>query len=167
MRMSFAVVVFSVVLVALGYFGWRTLVTHERSLCAACSRPLHRESAVWAEVDGDRQHFCCAACALWVERQTGARVEITEVSDHASGASIDPAEAVFVVGSNVNHCLRQQSVFDPQRAALDEAKGAGSLEFDRCSPSILAFSNRTAAAQFADQNGGQVSTMGQLRAAIP
>jgi len=167
MRGIISVVSVLVVFGALGYLGWRTLETNEASSCAACNRPLHSESAVWADVDGESQQFCCVACAIWVERQTGAEVTVTRVSDYASTAVLEPSEATFVAGSNVNHCLRQHSVFDPQRTTLDHGKEPGSLEFDRCSPSILAFSSRSAAAQFAAREGGRLSTLAELRQALP
>lgn len=167
MRTSVAVVAVLLVFGVLGFVGWRMLATHEGSSCAVCDRPLHSESAIWAEVDGEPRHFCCAACAIRAERQTGAEVEITEVSDYASATVLGASEAIFVVGSNVNHCLRQHSVFDPQRTALDRATETGSLEFDRCSPSILAFSSRSAAVQFAERQGGWLLNLEQLRQTLP
>ena len=166
MRTTIAAITVLLVLGGLGYLGWQMLDA-PGDTCAVCNRALHSESAVWAEVDGDRRHYCCAACALWAERQVGGEVEITEVSDYPSGAALNPAEAVFVVGSNVNHCLMQHSIFDPQRTTLDQAKKTGSLEFDRCSPSILAFSSRSAAAQFAERESGRLLTLDQLRQALP
>ncbi len=167
MRAPVAVVVVLFVFAGLGYVGWRMLETRGETSCEVCGRPLHSESAVWADAAGERRHFCCAACALRAERQSGDDIEITEVSDHASDAVLDASEAIFVVGSNVNYCLRQHSVFDPQRNVLDDAKTAGALEFDRCSPSILAFSSRSAAAQFAERQGGRLLTLEQLPRALP
>ena len=132
-----------------------------------CDRPLHRASAVWAVVDGNRRRFCCAAWAIWADRQTGVDVEITWVSDYLSAGVLDPSEATFVVGSNVNPCLQQHSVFDPSRTALDLGKEPGSREFDRCSPSVLAFARRAAAAQFAEQQGGRLYTVNGLRQGLP
>jgi len=167
MRSALAFVTALFVFGALGYLGWRTYGTQEAQSCSACSRPLHDESAVQATVDGERQQFCCAACAIWVERQTGADVEITQVSDYGSRAVLDPTEATFVVGSDVNHCLQQHSVFDPQRNVFDHARETGNLEFDRCSPSILAFSNRITATQFAERQGGVLATLDELRGRLP
>ena len=167
MRISVAAVVVLVVFGVMAYLGWSTLATRENNACAACDRPLHRESAVRAQVQGESRHFCCAACVIWAERQGGAEARITEVSDYLSGAALNPSEAVFVVGSNVNHCLRQHSIFEPQRAALDQARTASSLDFDRCSPSVLAFSSRSAAVQFAERQGGRLLSLAALRQAIP
>ncbi len=168
MRALVAVVIVLFVFAGLGYMGWHMLETRGETSCEVCGRPLHSESAVWSDAAGDeRRHFCCAACALRAERQSGDDIEITEVSDYASDALLDASEAIFVVGSNVNYCLRQHSVFDPRRPALDHAKETGALGFDRCSPSILAFSSRSAAAQFAERQGGQLLTFEQLPQTLP
>lgn len=150
----------------LGYLGWHTIESRGNAACDVCGRPVHRESAVWAEVEGQRQHFCCAGCALWAHRQTGEDVEITQVNDYVSGSALDPSDAVFVVGSKVNLCLQQHSVFDQHPTVLDQSKEPGSLEFDRCSPSILAFADRPAASEFADRQGGSLMTYDQLRIAF-
>ena len=159
MRSTVVGIALTVILGVFGYYAWGTFQSRQASACFVCSRPLHGGSSVVADVDGESRRFCCAACALWAERQTGAKVEITQVSDHDSGAALESSEATFVVGSRVNHCLRQHSVFDSSRTALDPAKETSSLEFDRCSPSVLAFSTRAAAGRFAGQEGGELTTV--------
>ena len=166
MRSTVVGIALIVMLGLFGYFAWETFQARQATECAMCNRPLHRGSSVLAEVDGDSQRFCCAACALWAGRQTGDEVKITQVMDHDTGAELDPSEATFVVGSRVNHCLQQHSVFDPSRTALDAAKETSTLEFDRCAPSVLAFRTRAAAARFAEQEGGQLADIGGLRALI-
>jgi hypothetical protein len=167
MRSTVVGIALVLILGAFGYFAWDTFQTRQASVCSICSRPLHSGSSVVADVDGESQRFCCAACALWAERQTGAEVTITRVSDYASGSALDPSEATFVVGSRVNHCLQQHSVFDSSRTALDPAKETGTLEFDRCSPSILAFRTRATAEGFANQEGGRMTNLNGLRELLP
>lgn len=167
MRSTVVGIALIVILGLFGYYAWGTFQARQASVCAVCGRPLHSGSSVVAEVDGEPKPFCCAACALWAERQTGATVKITQVSDHDSGDALDPSEATFVVGSRVNHCLQQHSVFDSSRTALDPAMETGALEFDRCSPSILAFRSRSAAARFAEQEGGQLTDIAALRELLP
>jgi len=150
-----------------GYYAWGTFQARQASVCAVCSRPLHSGSSVGAEIDSERKRFCCATCALSAERQTGATVKITQVSDHDSSVALDPSKATFVVGSRVNYCLRQNSVFDSSRTTLDPAKETGALQFDRCSPSVLAFLTRSAAARFARQEGGQLTDIDGLRQLLP
>lgn len=163
-------VLLAVVLAAaggLGYLGWHALESRQSAVCAVCSRPIHKQSSVWANVDGGPRHFCCAACAIWAHRQTGKSVEITQVTDFGSGTPLNASEAIFVVGSKVNLCLQQHSVFDQHATVLDQSKEPGSLEFDRCSPSILAFSDRSSASDFAGWQGGNLMTYDQLRSAFP
>ena len=59
------------------------------------------------------------------------------------------------MGSTVNLCMRYQTL-------LDEVKEASPMEFDRCSPSVLAFAERSDAEDFVAQNGGTVMTFDEL-----
>lgn len=163
MRSTIVGIALILILGLFGYFAWGTFQSRQARVCSVCSRPLHGGSSIIAEADGESRRFCCAACALWAERQTGADVQITRVSDYDSGSMIDPSAATFVVGSRVNHCLQQHSVFDSSRTALDPAKETGTLEFDRCSPSVLAFQTTSAAEQFAEQQGGRLTGLAGLR----
>ena len=167
MRSTIVGLAFILILGLFGYYALGTFRARQASVCAVCSRPLHSASSVMAEIDGERKRFCCAACAIWAERQTGAIVKITQVSDHDSGSAIDPSEATFVVGSRVNHCLQQHSVFDLPRTTIDPAKETGALQFDRCSPSVLAFLTRSAATRFVGQEGGQLADIDGLRQLLP
>jgi hypothetical protein len=60
----------------------------------------------------------------------------------------------MVRDSEVNPCREHQ-------AHLGEHKHPLSTEFDRCAPSVLAFSSRDAALSFARKHGGQVLTFAQ------
>jgi len=158
-RNSFTVGV--IVVIALGlalvYGGWRMLDSDGEQACVACGRPLHSHARVAGLVDGEEQSFCCLACAFMDHRQTGHRAKVVELTDYYSGSAIEPQEAFLVVGSTVNHCLRAEPL-------LDQHKGAGQLEFDRCSPSVLAFSSGAAAREFLGNNGGSLSTFDELAA---
>ena len=90
-------------------------------------------------------------------RQTGQRARVVELTDYYSDAGIEPQEAFLVVGSAVNHCLRVGPL-------VDEHKAANRLEFDRCSPSVLAFSSKAEAREFLAKNGGRLSTFEELAA---
>ena len=166
MRSTVVGIALIVILAVFGLYAWATFQSRQASVCFVCSRPLHGGSSVVAGVDGKSRRFCCAACALWAERQTGAEVEITRVSDYASGVALDPAGATFVVGSRVNYCLQQHSVFDSSRTGLDP-KETGTLEFDRCSPSVLAFKTPEAAIWFARREGGELTNLDGLHRLIP
>lgn len=148
-----------VVVAALGllYAGWRMMRYDETSGCRACGRPIHALSRVVAEGDGEREIYCCPACALAEERQTGKKVEVVELTHYHTHEALSPGEALLVVGSSVNHCLRHAPLVTRDRSPSH-------LDFDRCSPSALAFASAAEARAFAAENGGSIMTLPELRA---
>lgn len=166
MRQTLALSVIIIGTAAAAFFGWREYEARQEAVCDVCYRPIHRESEVWAEAGGERQHLCCLGCALSERRQTHQEVEVSSLADYETGAPLDPAAAVLVVGSDVNLCLRPHSRLDEHSTVLDHSKRPAALDFDRCSPSILAFRDRAAAARFAAREGGDVMTFEQMRGAF-
>ena len=144
---------------ALAFGGWRIFENQRHSGCAACGRAVDGHSLTIATVDGEEQRFCCPACALSVERQSGSKVWILSLSNHSGGGSIDPSEAFVVVGSTVNHCLRTKPMVGSQ-------KHLSHLEYDRCSPSAMAFADQRAAQAFAAEFGGKVAAGSELSAVM-
>ncbi|MDA1313883.1 MAG: organomercurial lyase [Acidobacteria bacterium] len=138
------------------YVGWHTMSSGAEATCSVCGRPVHAESRADGVVDGREQTFCCAACALRAREQTGADVKISSVRDYELGQALAPAAAYFVVGSQINLCMREH-------VHMDAHKEASTMEFDRCSPSVLAFGSQTAATRFRAENGGAVQTLAELQ----
>ena len=139
----------------LAFGGWQIFDNQRNSGCAACGRAVDGHSLTIATVDGEEQRFCCPACALSVERQSGSKVRILSLSNHSGGGSIDPSEAFVVVGSTVNHCLRTKPLVGSQ-------KHLSHLNYDRCSPSAMAFADQKAALAFAAEFGGKVAAGSEL-----
>ncbi len=63
----------------------------------------------------------------------------------------------MVKGSDVNMCM-------PTRDVIDADKRAADVHYDRCAPSILAFAQRSDAADFAREHGGQVLSFKDIAA---
>jgi nitrous oxide reductase accessory protein NosL len=149
-----------VLLVIAGFLadgGWRMFENQQQAGCVACGRPIAGHSSTIALVDGEQQHFCCAACAMSVERQSGTDVLLQSLKLHGADEMIDPDDAFVVVGSSVNHCMRTEPL-------VGSEKHLSHLEFDRCSPSVMTFASREDADQFAAQFGGKVARGGELPA---
>jgi len=145
---------------ALVYGGLRMLEGNRHQACVACGRPLQSHARVVSLVEGEERSFCCLACAFMDHRQTGQRAKVVELTDYYSDSDIEPQEAFLVVGSAVNHCLRAAPL-------LNQRKATSHLEFDRCSPSVLAFSSQAQARDFRAKNGGSLSMFDQLAASLP
>ncbi len=140
------------------YAGWPVTWSLESDECHACGRPVHAESQTLANTDGTLGVFCCPTCALTLRRQTGREVRVTRLTDFDTGRKIDPGDAVIVLESGVNLCMRGETHVHPD-------KQLARLEFDRCSPSMIAFSSLVGAEDFAKKNGGMVKLFQELAVA--
>lgn len=143
---------------AIGYGGLRYYRSRQSLECAACHRPADHGARTVALVNGKRTIYCCPSCAVSARQQTGVRVEIERLTDHATGKALPAQNAFLVRGSDVNPCA-------PHHAAMaGEDKRALEFHYDRCSPSLLAFATREAARAFAAEHGGQVVPFSSLAA---
>ena len=138
------------------YLGWMTLDQTSETSCSVCERALHLASRVEGVSDGDALTFCCAACALRTEGQGLPELRVTRMFDYSSGQPIDPEDAVTVVGSDLNLCMRDHVLIDAQ-------KEPSQLHFDRCSPSVFAFASASAAKRFQAEHGGVVKPFVELK----
>lgn len=143
----------------LGYGVFAVYRGKQAAYCSACQRPIHAHSRTVALVNGRSRVFCCPACALSEHEQDGKPVRVTELTDFATGAKLMPSEAFVVKGSDVNMCARLHGPMDADKRPTD-------VPFDRCSPSLLAFSRRSDAVQFAREHGGQVESFREMVAAF-
>ncbi len=155
MRGGIWLVVLAIVVVGLGYAGFRAYRGSDGDMCYACKRPMHAHTRTVAVVRGRSELFCCPACALSEHEQEGKPVRVTELTDFATGAKLTPDKAFLVRGSDVNMCARTHELMDADKRAAD-------IRYDRCSPSLLAFASRSAALQFAGQHGGEVLPYAQI-----
>jgi hypothetical protein len=151
---------FAAVLVAagLGYAGFRVYRASQPEQCYACVRAIHAHSRTIAMVNGRARKFCCPACALSEHQQEGKPVRVTELTSYLTGDKLAPAKAFIVKGSDVNMCAHP-------RELVDEEKRPADLHYDRCSPSMLAFGQRSEAIEFTRQHGGQVLPFTQIATA--
>jgi len=140
---------------AMLYVGWQILDHRDHAACSVCGREVHLASRVDGEADGEALTFCCAACALRAENQEERPIRLTQVFDYRSGEPMAPQDAVAVVGSNVNLCMREHALTDARKETHD-------LHFDRCSPGVLAFKSEVAAEQFRAEHGGVRKSFAEL-----
>jgi hypothetical protein len=147
-----------VLVAALGYSAWRFVSAREQQVCGACQRPIHGDSKTVATVAGRTVLFCCPSCALSERLQSGEAVRVTGLTDFRSGQRLDPSGAFLVRGSDVNPCAAHGMHVNLDKRPMQ-------AQFDRCSPSLLAFSGREQAQAFAGEHGGQVIRFTDLASA--
>ncbi len=151
MNRKFAILgwlVLAAFVVGISYTGVRIYSTSPE-MCQVCHRHIHAETRTVAEADGERMTLCCPTCIRMVRKMRGVDLTVVSLTDHDTGEDLDPATAWVVTGSSVNHCLRA-------RAHADDQKQTIAMDFDRCSPSMIAFGSQAAAEQFQSQHGGEL-----------
>lgn len=144
-----------VVALGLGYAGWRVRTTSQAESCQACGRAIHANMRTVAFVGGQREVFCCPTCALSEATQLHKTIRFDTLADYGSGRTLRPKDAFAVEGSDVIPCIRPHEMRNRDGLTVP-------MDFDRCSPSILAFASRTAAEQFAAAHGGKVGPFQEL-----
>jgi len=132
----------------LGYAAWRMKSTSQVAACEVCSRAIHADMRTVALVGDRREVFCCPSCALSAGAQTHKPVRFEQLADYQTGHPLRPADAFAVKGSDVIPCVHTHQMLNRDGQPVP-------MEFDRCSPSIIAFADRTSAARFASEHGGQ------------
>jgi hypothetical protein len=145
----FASIVAIFVLVGLGYSAWRFVKERSAQSCKACTRRVHSNMKTVAIVDGKRAIYCCPACALSEHQQSGKQVQVVELTDYLSGVPSKPESSFVVRNSDVNPCRQHHPAVGENNQPLDS-------NFDRCTPSVLAFQDQKSAGAFASEHGGQV-----------
>jgi hypothetical protein len=151
-----------VLIVVAGLFAGGYVLMNRRSRmeCGFCQRQISPKAHVVAEVGGRRRDVCCAHCAVTESRQEKKPLRLIAVTDYPSGKLVSPEGTWFVEDSRVITCQHDMS-------RMDEAKHAEQLEFDRCSPGTVAFSERKAAEAFVAQNGGVLRSLAEVLAEAP
>lgn len=155
-RIAGIVIVLALAL-GLGYTGWSLTSPSRTAVCQACGRAVHANMRTVAWVGGKRLVYCCAACALSDAAQRHMPIRFDAVADYASGRTLRPRDAFAVEGSNVVPCIQSEHMLNPDGQPM-------AMEFDRCSPSIIAFTSREDTARFAAEHGGRAGTFVELTA---
>ena len=138
---------FIVILIAMSAGVWVVVDKRQQPKCSICDRAIHPESRAVIEIGGKKKTVCCIRCALSAHMQENEPVRIVQVSDYSSGNLIDPRNAYFVANTPLVVC--EQHSMPP-----DEAKRPYVRTFDRCEPSVMAFSRLEDAQQFLSNHGG-------------
>jgi hypothetical protein len=147
------------VAVGLGYAGLKVYRGSPVEQCYACRRAIHAHMRTAAIDKGHTRVFCCPACALSEHEQEGKPIRVTELTDFLTGARLSPGAAFILRGSDVNMCAHTHEL-------IDADKRPAGVQFDRCSPSLLAFGRQEDALQFARMHGGEVVPFSEIVSAF-
>ena len=138
-----------------GYFGYRHFILADEQ-CDICGRAVHsaHESTLLLK-NGKKAHTCCTRCALHYDQNHPGLVNDLLVMDHSTGKSVEAQKAIYVEGSDEQECV-PASETPPREPGVKYER-----TFDRCVPSLIAFSNESAARDFMMRRGGHLVTFGE------
>lgn len=128
-----------------------------QGLCPFSGREIHPQTRAWVILGGRKYETCCVRCAIIEAQQTGKSLRILEVADFRTAKLLPPDEAWFVEASAVNLCMSMTPA--AQSPAGHDVYIRG---FDRCAPSVLAFSSEQEARTFLAKNGGVLKRLDEL-----
>lgn len=136
---------------------WQWWMAPPHGYCPICQRHQHGDSGVKLEVKGEGViEACCLSCGLSYGRQISKAVTIISVTNHETGKPLAPANATFVVGSDVSSCTHDARQLRVEGEALP-------VQWDRCLPSVLAFAGRESAEAFQRQHDGTMRSFQELQ----
>jgi len=129
----------------------------QHATCAVCARDECRALAfrvVYA--DGESIETCCPRCASHAVRADPARrIARLEATDFATGEKLDARTAVYVDGSDYEHCSAPKEERTAPGCCLEMA-------YDRCLPSLVAFREEGKARAFMERHGGSLKRFEDL-----
>lgn len=126
--------------------------------CIFSGRQLHSGMQVAVQRENDKTSgiACCLRCVITEAEHTGISIRVLWVSDYVTHERIRPDRAIYVVGSTIHPDSGPPVEVPWTRRERSE------LTWDRCLPSVIAFSKRDEALKFQQMAGGDIQTFSDL-----
>lgn len=158
MRAKTIIAVLLALCLALAVAGtWHLFRRNPQGLCPFSGREIHPQTRTWVMIGGRKYETCCVRCAVTEALQTGKRLRVLDVADFQTEKLMKADGAWFVETSTVNLCMSMTP------AAMSPTRHDVYLRgFDRCSPSVLAFSSEQEARDFIAKHGGILKRLDDL-----
>ncbi len=147
-------------LVGLGVGVYRWEARQSPGDCQICDRMIAKETAYQLETSHGTLKACCPACAMHFLIHNSDQVRQGWATDFDTGRLISAANAYFNEGGDIQYCTAHM----PQVERAPE--GVHARVYDRCLPTLVAFSTREAAESYRRQHGGLVLNYDQALASL-
>ena len=138
------------VVTALGIWAFHSVSRPPQDLCRVCERGLHKGVTYRLELARGHEDACCPRCGMHYQIEHPGAAKKAWATDVTSGAFIAAESAYYVEGGDVEYCTMHSTPVErqPQSVAV--------RDFDRCLPSLVAFTSKQEAETYQKQHGGQV-----------
>jgi hypothetical protein len=138
-----------------GYFVWTGRIFGGKPVCEICHRELHPNNVfVTLDTRGKRKVSCCPRCGLHHVINLGGRA--LEATDFSTGKPVAAESAIYLEGSDIMECCAPSGFREAQG-------GYGDIAYDRCMPSLIAFSKKEEAEAIRQKHDGQILTFEQAK----
>jgi hypothetical protein len=147
-----------VLLAAGGYLIWTGKIFKGKLICEVCRRELHpTASFLTSAANGARKLTCCPRCGLHYALTHGGRA--IEATDFATGKTIPAEKAVYLEGSDIMECCSTPGMRANEGTYQD-------IQYDRCVPSLLAFSRGEDAETVRLKHGGRLISFEEAKQSV-
>jgi hypothetical protein len=129
---------------------YRRVAPRRPDLCQVCDRVISKQTAFRVNTASGTVHACCPACAMHYMLHEGAAVREAWATDFNSGRMIRASSAYYDEGGDVQYCTRHKPPVERG------TEGVSERVYDRCLPTLVAFSSRDEADAYRGRHGGRV-----------
>jgi hypothetical protein len=137
-------------LVGVALVAYRWDAPRRPALCQVCDRVISKQTAFRVNTSSGVVNACCPACAMHYMLHHPDAVQKAWATDFNSGRMIPAASAYFDEGGDVQYCTRHNPPIERG------AEGVSERVYDRCLPTLVAFSTREEADAYRQQHGGRI-----------
>jgi hypothetical protein len=138
------------VITALGVWAFFSMSGPTEGLCRVCDRSLHHTVTYRMQVSRGSESACCPRCGMHYQIEHPGEVKKAWATDLMTGRLIDAETAVYVEGGDVAYCTMHSS------PVQHHPQGLAVRDFDRCLPTLVAFSSYPEAENYQREHGGEI-----------
>jgi hypothetical protein len=139
-------------IVGLAVAVYRRVAPRRPPLCQVCDRVISPQTAFRVDTVSGDVHACCPACAMHYMLHEKDKVREAWATDFNSGRMIPASSAYYDEGGDVQYCTRHTPPVERGTEGVTERV------YDRCLPTLVAFSTRQEADTYRRHHGGRVVT---------
>ena len=135
-----------------GLLAYRLESPRGQAMCQVCDRMISEQTAFRIDTTAGSVHACCPACAMHYMMHNADSAHKAWATDFNSGRMISAPTAFYDEGGDVQYCTRHE------HSVERGTEGVSQRVYDRCLPTMVAFSSRADADAYRKQHGGRVVT---------
>lgn len=145
---------------AVGLVAYRLEAPRGPGMCQVCDRMISEQTAFRVDTASGAVHACCPACAMHYMMHDAGAAHKVWATDFSSGRMIPASSAYYDEGGDVQYCTRHE------HSVERGTEGVSQRVYDRCLPTLVAFSTREKADAYRQEHGGRVVTYDEAVASL-